>query len=194
MRRISRIFYSVILMMMQDARVRTEFLKKHHLYGSIGENCSIQKPKLPLYSNLIYIHNNVKIASNVGFITHDIIHTMLNDKDPVGGYIERIGCIEIMDNVFIGAGTRILYGTRIGSNVIIGSDSLVNKDVPDNSVYAGVPARYICSFDEYVRKAKEYSDHFKETYGISRLHGVGDELAKMVYADFLKEHEKRNNN
>ena len=85
MRRISRIFYSVILMMMQDARSRTEFLKKHHLYGSIGENCSIQKPKLPLYSNLIYIHNNVKIASNVGFITHDIIHTMLNDKDPVGG-------------------------------------------------------------------------------------------------------------
>lgn len=193
MRRASRIFYSVILMLMQNPRSRTEFLKKHHLYGSIGENCSIQKPKLPLYSNLIHIHNNVKIASNVGFLTHDIIHTMLNDKDPGGGYIERIGCIEIMDNVFIGAGTRILYGTRIGTNVIIGSDSLVNKDVPDNSVYAGVPARYICTFDEYAKKAKEYSDKFKETYGISKFHGVNDDLAKRIYADFIREHEQKKN-
>lgn len=190
MKRITRIFYSVILMLMQNSRKRTEFVRKHHLYGSIGENCSIQKPKLPLYSNLIHIHNNVKIASNVGFITHDIIHTMLNDKYPQGDFIERIGCIEIMDNVFIGAGTRILYGTRIGTNVIIGAQSLVNKDVPDNSVYAGVPARYICSFDEYVDKQKKFSDEFKEKYGISKLHGVDDELAEMVYTEFLKEHCK----
>ncbi|MBO6266418.1 MAG: hypothetical protein J6M57_10490 [Acidaminococcaceae bacterium] len=115
---------------------------------------------------------------------------MLNDKYPQGDFIERIGCIEIMDNVFIGAGTRILYGTRIGTNVIIGAQSLVNKDVPDNSVYAGVPARYICSFDEYVDKQKKFSDEFKEKYGISKLHGVDDELAEMVYTEFLKEHCK----
>ena len=144
-----RKLWSVILYLIPSAKKRTEFMRKHHLYGAIGENCSIQKRKLPLYSNLVFLHNNVKIASNVGFVTHDIIHLMLNQKyQDGGGFKEKVGCIEVMDNVFIGSGTRILYNTRIGSNVIIGSDRLVNKDIPDNSVYAGVPARFICTFDE----------------------------------------------
>lgn len=164
-------------------------MKKHHLYGSIGEHCSIQKWKLPLYSNLIYLHDNVRIASNVGFVTHDIIHTMLNGKYPGAGHIEKAGCIEVMDNVFIGSGTRILYDTRIGSNVIIGSGSLVTRDIPDNSVYAGVPARYICSFDEYVEKSKAYSEQFRQTYGVSKLGGVSDELAAKMYENFLKSRE-----
>ena len=164
-------------------------MKKHGLYGAIGENCVIQKRKLPLYSNLVFLHDNVKIASNVGFVTHDIIHTMLNQKYSEGGFTERVGCIEVMDNVFIGSGTRILYNTRIGSNVIIGSDSLVNKDIPDNSVYAGVPAKFICSFDEYVEKAKSYSEEFKKTYGLEKVRGVDDNLANELYKNFLKEKE-----
>ena len=130
-----RKIWSAVLYLIPNAKKRAEFMKKKGLYGSIGENCSIQKRKLPLYSNLIFIHDNVKIASNVGFVTHDIIHKMLNEKyKGKEEFVERIGCIEIGNNVFIGSGTRILYDTRIGNNVIIGSDSLVNKDVPDNSV------------------------------------------------------------
>lgn len=93
--------------------------------------------------------------------------------------------------MFIGSGTRILYNTRIGSNVIIGSDSLVNKDIPDNSVYAGVPARFICTFDEYVEKAKAYSTKFKELYGIDRPGSVSDKLAKQLYENFLKEKDQK---
>ena len=186
MKSMQRKLWSAILFLIPGTKKRTAFIKKHHLYGAVGENCSIQKRKLPLYSNLVFIHNNVKIASNVGFVTHDIIHSMLNQKFPGENIIERIGCIEIMDNVFIGSGTRILYNTRVGSNVIIGSDSLVNKDIPDNSVYAGVPARFICTFDEYVEKAKAYSAEFRELYGIERISGVSDELAKQLYEHFLK--------
>jgi acetyltransferase-like isoleucine patch superfamily enzyme len=133
----------------------------------------------------------VHIASNVGFVTHDIIHNMLNNKYLENEFIERIGCIEIMDNVFIGSGTRILYNTRIGSNVIIGSDSLVIKDIPDNSVYAGVPAKFICSFDEYVEKAGIYSKHFKERYGIVKVRGVDDALAKKLYETFCNEKNQK---
>ena len=75
-----RKLWSALLLLIPSAKKRTEFMRKHHLFGSIGENCSIQKWKLPLYSNLVFIHDNVRIASNVGFITHDIIHTMLNQK------------------------------------------------------------------------------------------------------------------
>ena len=150
-----RIFWSIILKLLPGgSKKKTEFIRKHHLFGSIVNNCHIQRWKLPLHSELLFLHDNVKLASNVGIVTHDVIHRMLNRKYQTEEFIEKVGCIEIMDNVFVGSGTRILYNTRIGSNVIIGSDSLVNKDIPDNSVYAGVPARYICSFDEYVEKAR----------------------------------------
>ena len=167
-------------------RSTAEFIRKHHLYGSVGKNCMIMKKKLPLYSNLVFLHDNVWVASNVGFVTHDGIHQMLNHKSGGDTFIEKVGCIEVMNNVFIGSGTRILYNTRIGNNVIIGSDSLVNKDIPDNSVYAGVPARRICSFDEYVEKHRKYSESFRQKFGRDKIcGGIDDELAQMLYEDFV---------
>lgn len=187
MNRRKRKFWSLILMLFTNGGSnRAEFIRKHHLYGSVGRNCLIMSPKLPLYSNLVFLHDNVKVASNVGFVTHDIIHSMLNHRPGGGNFVEKIGCIEVMNNVFIGSGTRILYNTRIGNNVIIGSGSLVTKDIPDNSVYAGVPARRICSFDEYVEKHKAYSESFRKKYGRDKVRGCDDELAAMLYEDFLK--------
>lgn len=80
-----------------------------------------------------------------------------------GGYTENVGCIQIEDNVFIGSGTQILSNVRIGKNVIIGAGSLINHDIPDNSVAAGVPARVICTLDEYLekRRGKQYPEEYK---------------------------------
>lgn len=182
-----RAFWSIILKFLPGgSKKKTEFIRKHHLFGSIGKNCHIQRWKLPLHSELLFLHDNVRFASNVGIVTHDGIHRMLNRKYQTDEFIERVGCIEIMDNVFVGSGTRILYNTKIGSNVIIGSDSLVNKDIPDNSVYAGVPARYICSFDEYVEKARKYSESIKELYGIDKMPCMDHVLASKMHENFLK--------
>lgn len=60
-----------------------------------------------------------------------------------------------MDNVFIGSNSVILYNTRIGPNVIIGSGSVVTTDCEPNSVYAGVPAKKIGAFDDFVKKRVE---------------------------------------
>src|SRR5699024_7695558 len=49
----------------------------------------------------------------------------------------------VQDNVVIGAGTCILGGIIIGKNSIIGANSVVTKDVPPNTVWAGVPAKQI---------------------------------------------------
>ena len=57
---------------------RTAYLKKKGIFGSIGEKCMIQSCKIPLYPELIYIGDNVRLASNVTFITHDVSHNMLN--------------------------------------------------------------------------------------------------------------------
>lgn len=49
----------------------------------------------------------------------------------------------------------MLPNVRIGNNVVIGAGSVVTDDVPANSVYAGNPAKFICSFDDYRNKHQE---------------------------------------
>ena len=47
------------------------------------------------------------------------------------------------DNVYIGAGAKILGNVRIGDNVIVGANAVVIKDVPDNVIVTGIPAKII---------------------------------------------------
>lgn len=60
----------------------------------------------------------------------------------------KTGQIVIGENVFIGAGTTVLKGVRIGDNAVIGSCSVVTRDVPDNEIWGGNPARFIKRFEE----------------------------------------------
>ena len=149
-----RLWQTLRLFMIMKSSKRTEYMKKHEIYKAIGDDCNIQSRKIPLYSRLIKIGNNVRIASGVTFITHDVTHSMLNSHPLYreNQFKEKVGCIEIKDNVFIGAGATILYDVSIGPDVIIGAGSLVNKDVPRNSVVAGTPAKVIGTLDDYVAK------------------------------------------
>ena len=168
---------------------RTEYLRKNHIFAAIGSNCMIMDRKIPLYANLIKLGDNVWVASKVDFITHDVAHYMLNGmknaKELLGGRVkEKVGCIEIGDNVFIGANSTVLPNVKIGSNVIIGAGTLVNKDVPDNSVVAGIPARVIGSFEDFVQKRaneKTYPDSFRAS-GES----LSSEFADWLWDDFYK--------
>jgi len=70
----------------------------------------------------------------------------------IGKY--RIEKVTIGDKVYLGANSVVLPGVTIGDNAIIGAGSVVTKDVAANTVVAGVPARYICSIDEYFAKCE----------------------------------------
>ncbi len=149
-----RLRHTIGMCLQGGAFERANYLRKHHIFFHVGDNCLIMGRKIPLYPRLISLGDNVCVASNVLFVTHDAIHVILNRLEDADQYNELIGCIDVKDNVFIGANTTILPNVVIGPNVIIGACSLVNKSVADG-VYGGVPARYICSIEEYKEKRKK---------------------------------------
>ncbi|MGE5865508.1 MAG: serine O-acetyltransferase, partial [Rhizobacter sp.] len=53
------------------------------------------------------------------------------------------GCPIVGDNVYIGPGAKLVGAVRIGDNVAIGANAVVTRDVPDNAVVVGIPARVI---------------------------------------------------
>ena len=142
--------------------MRSRYIVKHaNDFRHIGGGIFWQSRYYPADPDLISIGDNVFITANVSFVTHDTIRNMLNRKYKTNRFQRAFGCIEVGDNVMIGSGTRILYNVRIGSNVIIGAGSIVTKDIPDNSVAAGVPCRVIGRFDDLVEKRKSVVAHDK---------------------------------
>ena len=154
---IARGWHSLRLLMITSSGKRADYLRDHHVFRNIGIGCTIVERKVPLYPRLISLGNNVHLAARVLLVPHDAIHLCLNNIDIESGSVEfkeKIGCIEIGNNVFIGSNTTVLYDVTIGSNVIIGAGSLVNRDIPDNSVAVGSPARVIGSFDDFIEKRR----------------------------------------
>ena len=149
-----RLFRTIGLYFQLRASDRGSYLKKNHIFAEIGENVRFQPRLIPLYPELIKLHNNIMISAGVRLVTHDACHTVLNRLGR-GKYPERVGCIEIMDNVFIGYNCTILPNVKINSNVIIGASSTVTKDLESGYVYAGCPAKRIGTFEDYIKKCEK---------------------------------------
>jgi len=105
----------------------------------IGDNVSVN-PFTVIYGiGDVRIGSGVRIATSVTIIPAN--HVQGNDKIYLkDAGITKLG-IQIEDNVWIGAGARILDGVTIGRNAIIGAGSVVTRDVPPNTKVVGVPAR-----------------------------------------------------
>ena len=73
-----RLWQTIRLWSMMSSVKRVNYLRKNHIFREMGENVTIMDRRIPLYAKLIRIHNNVRLASNVTFATHDITHFVLN--------------------------------------------------------------------------------------------------------------------
>lgn len=107
---------------------------------------------------LVEIGDNCLITSGVKFLTHDgsvsVIYKYFMDKNLEDVYAKynKFGKIKVGNNVFIGVNSIIMPGVTIGNNVIIGAGSVVTKDVPDNVICAGNPAKVMCILDDIYDK------------------------------------------
>lgn len=121
----------------------------------IGENCDLLNRGENYGSEpwLIEIGNYVTLTYGVTLITHDAASRLFRSTLPGSSrYGNRFGPIRILDNCFVGINSIILPDVTIGPNSIVGAGSVVVKDVPPNTVVAGVPARNIATLDEYIEK------------------------------------------
>lgn len=143
-------FDRFVFFLLPSSKARIRYLKKHHVFAELGERCFYQCRKIPVEPYLIKIHNNVVIAANASIIPHDIIHMVFNSLSENNAEIREIhlGCVEIMDNCFIGSHSVILEGVKIGPNAIVAAGAVVTKDVPEGCIVGGNPAKVIGSFEE----------------------------------------------
>ncbi len=101
----------------------------------MGQECTISA-----YQR-VRIGNECVIADRAMFIDFD--HGIVEVERPIRlqGIYKRD--VEVGNNVWIGYGACILRGVRVGDNSVIGTNSVVTKDVPANAVVGGIPARII---------------------------------------------------
>ena len=137
--------------------IRTKWIERFNIFRANGDNFYFCPRKLPADPKLIRFGNNVAVATDVMFINHDVSQKVYNnifdEKLP-----KFFGCIEIGDNVFIGAKTTILPNVRICNNVYIAAGALVTKSISESGIWGGVPARRIGDFEGLYRKRLAYKD------------------------------------
>lgn len=121
---------------------------------------------------IITIGNNVHITDGVKFITHDGGTLLFRKEVPD---LEITKPIVVGDDVYIGNNVILLPGVTVGNKVVIGAGTVVTKDIPDNSLVVGVPAKVIKTTDEYFDKIQRESLH------LGHLKGQVKDQALMKY-------------
>lgn len=129
--------------------VKGDLLIEQPFYCDYGYNISVGRN---FYSNFnmvildgapVTFGDNVFVAPNCGFYTagHPLDYVSRNKG------LEYARPIKVGNNVWIGAQVCVLPGVTIGDNCVIGAGSVVNKDIPANSLAAGNPCRVIRSIE-----------------------------------------------
>lgn len=118
----------------------------------VGNNCRIYIYSFGSEPFLISMGDYVTITSGVKIITHDGSTGLVRNDQ--GKRYQRYAPVKIGNNVFVGVNSIILPGVTIGSNVVIAAGSVVTKDIPDNCIVGGSPARRITNFQNFSERIK----------------------------------------
>lgn len=160
--RVRRYWRQFKMLTIRDGWKKMVYMKKHHFFAEIGDNCYYQSNILPAEPFLVHLGNNVAISAGVRLVTHSALNTVFNHEEHTDKYLCRYGEIKIGNNVYIGADAIVNFGVTVGDNCIVAAGAIVTKDVPSGSVVAGVPAKVIGTYEDSKRKALDFSKPYLE--------------------------------
>lgn len=121
----------------ESVTVFTPLYINYGKHTKIGKNVFINFDCVFLDLGGITIEDNVLLAPKVSLLTEG--HpTSIEDRHSL---IPK--AIHIKKNAWIGAGATILQGVTIGENAVVASGAVVSKDVPDNTIVGGIPAKIL---------------------------------------------------
>ena len=126
-----------------DNRTRIIFFKLTNV--TIGKQTVINQNLIVSddYEPLLFIGDRVAISPNVTVICSSAPNNSVLRENPyVGSKLIKSKKIIIENDSWIGTGTVILPGVKIGEKSIVGAGSLVDKDVEPNSIYKGTPVHF----------------------------------------------------
>lgn len=135
-------------------------------YALIRERSTIGKGSLigsyAVLDGEVHVGEGVKIQTGVylprGTTVEDRVFfgprvTVTNDKYPPS---TRLVGVRVCKNAVIGAGAILIAGVTIGANSVVGAGAVVTKDVPENMLVLGIPARVYCKVEEFEAKRRKY--------------------------------------
>ena len=111
-------------------------------FTRIGKNVYINHLCSMLDMGTITIGDNVLIGPKVNLLSEE------HPLDPSKRKALMVRPVVIKNGAWIGAGATILPGVTVGENSIVAAGAMVNKDVPDNTIVGGIPAKVIKNIDE----------------------------------------------
>lgn len=169
-----------------DGEAWARVLRRHGGLFAMGEHCSVQTNVLITDPPHVRLGNNVRLSGCTLF-GHDGSVNML--KRLSGKTLDRVGKIDIRDNVFIGHQAIVLPGVTIGPNVVVAAGAVVTKDVAPDTVVAGNPARPIGTVSALIERLERRTRALR-WYGHPQLAAdhfgpASPELVALRNADFF---------
>jgi acetyltransferase-like isoleucine patch superfamily enzyme len=142
-----------LLIRLADSYERMALYDRWLKFGAVGRNVRVTGlVDFGSEPSLLSFGDDVTIADGVRFLTHDGAAALFRKEFPG---LSVTSPISVGTNVFIGSDSLILAGVSIGDNTVIGAGAVVTKDVASHTVVAGNPARPIKSLADYRRSVRE---------------------------------------
>lgn len=136
------------------------------LGAKIGEGCVLKASMLGSEPWLVTIGDHVLLAEGTRILTHDGAGWCLHYNTVENMRMDMWGRVIIGNNVYVGTNAVIMSNVTITDNVIIGAGAVVVKDILEDGVYVGCPAKRIKSFNEWKEQTLKKAHN---TYGMSEL-------------------------
>lgn len=137
------------------------------------------------FAFLLTLERGCVISKNVMIMLHDSSLCNVSNKED----LLKVGKVIIKKQAYVGVNSVILPGIEIGEKAIVAANSLVNKNIPANEVWGGIPVHKICTVDELRKKRYQQFEELNHLDNVFFINYINEIEKKNI--DYVKYKEKK---